>query len=614
MAGTWEKRWVTEYGEIDLSNSLGDGRAQIEFPYCCGLLYGIVFKDLLGGCWSHTAGSQDGGTFLFKLTQSTRFVGYWHRHQPSQQAHAGSWCAGSVHRPGHAIEAIDQQLLDQLWQGEFDSTYGVVSLDTDPLPGLMPGAITGRYANRASLQGTMFGAAVAGVWRHDDGKRCGTFVFQQTCWGFEGVWSEFGHPVTPWRGVRHTVVADIAYPGSMTQSDWHRGELHTHVSGLGGRSAQVPGQATDADVNGAIVRDIKENSPGYQFVVAMPHDDDKKPWPDPQDPWSVSMPAVPRYIPNARLRIGTLMLAGLEQQLHAMHTPVEPVVHNDALKQLQGASAHLGYIEFYERGACLVHPFYTQKMLSAELPAQQEALKNLLEFFATGRDHTKTNALLLTHFEVYNDFAFMKRRDVGDASQEWDYLLARNRRVWATAGDCSFFFGAKNPVTPPQGRLGTSWVMVAIDTVGAVGKPTTEQILAALDAGRFYCTTGVYLRSISASAKTNPAGERELTIHVKAEGDTNNLHWRIVGCDFDHPGHGPPSRWVERCSESAPGEIVYSLTSKMKYVRVECRRAQPWLSDDEWIFGKEEQPYEMAWTQPFWQIQASPKALKDFYG
>lgn len=146
--------------------------------------------------------------------------------------------------------------------------------------------------------------------------------------------------------------------------------------------------------------------------------------------------------------------------------------------------------------------------------------------------------------EIYNGVI---RRLMGSplATDRWDRLLARGRKVWGFANDDSH--------RPEDVEL--AWNMVQAK------KPTPKAIIEALVQGSFYGSTGVEIERIAVHGRT---------IHVA----TTNAQRIVV-----HSTSGKRETHVDS------REITFHVPEEAKYsyVRVEC-----------WGPGE-----AMAWTQPF---------------
>lgn len=131
------------------------------------------------------------------------------------------------------------------------------------------------------------------------------------------------------------------------------------------------------------------------------------------------------------------------------------------------------------------------------------------------------------------------------ALDKWDQLLSYGRRIWGFANDDSH-------KECDECGLGWNTVYVREKTVAAV--------VSALQAGRFYASTGVVISDISVEGNV---------IRLKTENAE-----RIVALQH----------WAKRIKTVDAKEIELEVPRMARYVRFEC-------------WGRGEQ---FAWTQPFW--------------
>jgi hypothetical protein len=89
----------------------------------------------------------------------------------------------------------------------------------------------------------------------------------------------------------------------------------------------------------------------------------------------------------------------------------------------------------------------------------------------------------------------------------WDSLLTRGKTIWAVADDDSHHFKPEDADSPDLTRPGRGWVMVRADTL------TQAAIVNALRRGDFYATTGIALKSYSASRSA-------IELEIAPRGDT----------------------------------------------------------------------------------------------
>ena len=130
------------------------------------------------------------------------------------------------------------------------------------------------------------------------------------------------------------------------------------------------------------------------------------------------------------------------------------------------------------------------------------------------------------------------------ATNRWDMLLTRGRRVWGYAHDDSH---------TASGDVGLGW------NAAYVKEETPAGVVEALRAGRFYASTGVEINAIEVAGNT-----------IRIE--TENAQ-RIVAL----------RRGAVRCGVAEGREIELEMQEGMGYVRFEC-----------WGAGE-----GFAWTQPF---------------
>ncbi len=129
------------------------------------------------------------------------------------------------------------------------------------------------------------------------------------------------------------------------------------------------------------------------------------------------------------------------------------------------------------------------------------------------------------------------------ATNKWDMLLGRGRRVWGFANDDSH----------RPSHDGQAWNMVQ------VGGRSADAVLEALSKGRFYASTGVMLSSIRVDGAT-------------VEVATENASRITVVTDYG-----------KRLAQEDGSSASFTVPEEVGYVRFEC-----------WGAGE-----SMAWTQPF---------------
>lgn len=146
--------------------------------------------------------------------------------------------------------------------------------------------------------------------------------------------------------------------------------------------------------------------------------------------------------------------------------------------------------------------------------------------------------------EIYNGLV---RTHEGNplATDRWDMLLSRGRRVWGFANDDAHHTGGE----------GIAWNMVQSESRSAAA------LLDAMRAGRFYASTGVTIESVCVSGNVIRVSTRDA---------------QRIAVSADH---------ARRIAQADAAAIAFAVPGDLEctYVRFEC-------------FGAGE---SMAWTQPF---------------
>ncbi|HOL66336.1 MAG TPA: hypothetical protein PKX93_02635, partial [bacterium] len=234
----------------------------------------------------------------------------------------------------------------------------------------------------------------------------------------------------------------------------------------------------------------------------------------------------------------------------------------------------------------------------------------------TAEDLAETDACF---FEVYN--AHPGSNNEGDSKHPdtekmWDIASSLRLLKWkkpplfGLATDDSHHY---HEFAPNRANPGRAFVMVRAREL------TVPEIIAALQRGDFYASSGVILQEVRYEAR-----ERKLVVQVQPEKDT---HYRIdfIGTTIDAEARpetvlAPESVPEEQSLQKAPGRFTgryrpqighvflsvkgtsatYTLTGKELYVRavVTSDRPVPWLPPEEGI-------YQKAWTQPVGWPQAN---------
>lgn len=101
-----------------------------------------------------------------------------------------------------------------------------------------------------------------------------------------------------------------------------------------------------------------------------------------------------------------------------------------------------------------------------------------------------------TAFEVWNGHPLVNNRGGGGSpstEEIWDAVLSTGRRIFGVASDDAHHF--QSELGAATVRPGTAWIMVRASEL------TAEAIVAAIEHGDFYASTGVELKSYQADSK-----------------------------------------------------------------------------------------------------------------
>jgi histidinol phosphatase-like PHP family hydrolase len=154
--------------------------------------------------------------------------------------------------------------------------------------------------------------------------------------------------------------------------------------------------------------------------------------------------------------------------------------------------------------------------------------------------------------EIYNHNVKMNSAGRAVASDLWDELLSRDRRIWGVASD-DFHH---------RSRYGGGFIMV-------LAEKSPAAILEAIKKGAFYASSGIRLGEIKV------IDGRTISVAAAAA--------RVPGTVFRFIGKGGTVLKEEKAA-LAEGAVSYTVNGSEGYVRVEA--------------GREDGA--MAWTQPFW--------------
>ncbi len=236
------------------------------------------------------------------------------------------------------------------------------------------------------------------------------------------------------------------------QPRWFKGNTHTHTSNTDGDSAPD-----------SVVRWYKEH--GYQFVVISDHDSLT-----PVEGLNAVFAAPGKF----------LVLTGVE-----------------VTDRFEGKPVHL--IGIGVRDAVLPQGGATiQEILERDARAIQAAgglpHANHSNFGWTLTSEHIALAPSVKHFELWNGHPLVHNRGGGgSASTEeiWDAMLTSGRLIYGLATDDAHHF--KGEFTPAHANPGRAWIVVRAPELSSAA------LLAAIERGEFYASTGVTLKDYQVS-------------------------------------------------------------------------------------------------------------------
>jgi hypothetical protein len=269
-------------------------------------------------------------------------------------------------------------------------------------------------------------------------------------------------------------ISTLAAPTPQPAKRWFKGNTHTHT-------VNSDGDSTPDDV----VRWYREH--GYNFLVLSDHN-----YLTPVDGLNAVHAAPEKFLVIRGEEISDLFQKkqihvnglGLEKRIAPQggSSPHEVLQRNvDAVRQADGVP-HIN------------HPNFEWAVPPEEL--QKVERYRLLEIWNG-------------HPLVNNEGS----ADVPSVEAVWDMLLTAGKRVYAIAVDDAHHF--KEPWNPSAARPGRGWVVVRASEL------STAAILAALEEGDFYASTGPELSDVVATPTS-------LTVTVKLRGDTKAVT-RFIG-------------------------------------------------------------------------------------
>jgi hypothetical protein len=249
-------------------------------------------------------------------------------------------------------------------------------------------------------------------------------------------------------------VAVLLFSGSATaQARWYRGNTHAHTINTDGDSSPD-----------TVVRWYKEHR--YHFVVLSDHDSLT-----PVEGLNAVFAAPGKF----------LVLSGVEVTDRFDGKPVHLI--GIGVREAVTPQGGAAIVEMLNRDAAAIraagglphinHPNYLWTLTAEHLAAATEA----------------------RHFEVWNGHPAVHNRGGGGmpASEElWDAVLSTGRVLYGVATDDSHYF--RSEPGPALAVPGRAWIMVR------AAELTAAALMAALDRGDFYASTGVELKNYEVTA------------------------------------------------------------------------------------------------------------------
>jgi hypothetical protein len=283
---------------------------------------------------------------------------------------------------------------------------------------------------------------------------------------------------------------------------WFRGNLHTHT-------AASDGDAPPAEV----VRWYRDR--GYDFLVLTDHD--KITIVDGGGMLLIPGEEVTDKLPKKPLHVNAIGLASVVKPQGGA-TPVAVLQRNvDAVRKAGGIPL-------------INHPNFGWAFGTAELMQLE-------------------NVALL---EIASGHPLINAQGPPSTEEMWDALLTSGRRWYGVAVDDSHHFVCPPPAS--SALPGKAWIVVRAE------KLTREAVLAALERGEFYASTGVELEDLVVTAKS-------MTISIR-EKSANRYRTTFIGA------HG------RVLAESTKNPATYAFRGDERYVRariVDSNGRTAWL-------------------------------------
>lgn len=313
----------------------------------------------------------------------------------------------------------------------------------------------------------------------------------------------------------------LARPGATRQASpdrstwrWYKGNTHTHTT-------ESDGDSTPEEVT----RWYRER--GYQFLVLSDHnvltdiEALSRAFAVPEQFLLVPGEEVTDVFEKAPLHINGLNVTRLVEPRHGASVPDVLQRNIDAIREARGVP-HVNHPNF----VWAIAPDHLQQLERYRL------------------------------LEIFNGHPLVNNEGGGDRpgmEAVWDRLLVAGRRVYGIAVDDAHYF--KAPWDPLAPKPGQGWVVVRAPRLDAAA------LMASLEAGDFYASTGVELDALDATPEA-------IVIRVRPQGDARYRITLIDGAGVHAPVEGLAAR--------------FPLASGMRFARVMVRDSNG----------------QQAWTQP----------------
>ncbi|MEM7308368.1 MAG: hypothetical protein AAF682_16935 [Planctomycetota bacterium] len=598
MDGTW----TTNYGSLVLTWEAASQTVRGTYgtgTEPTGTVVGVRSGNTVAGRWEHTDDpASSWGAFVFVL-HDDRFEGRWaYATRAAESERHGEWYgARGDSLPTRPAGGGDATELDGRWE---DPDYGDLYFVSNPEAGTSFGVYPA-----GGLTLVFWEDSIGGIWGREAGSdRYGACAFERHAQALQGRWIDLagGTANGPWNAARAVGAPELdsPYRGLAQGGSWVKGTLHNHGQQFTNAGSQFPsagGALSHSNDGTAAVPELLQmlRDHGYGFAGIATHE---------------VLPGTRTSGSNARWAkpLGTApngmtLLGVIENQVQGTK-PSWSRPWDDAQEQQQVTDppvadewspipragteqVHRLYVE-QRRGFWWCHPGYYAG--APDVAGVRGAVNAGERLFG---------------LEVYNRYGHDRNRAMVYADSAWDELLGEDgadgqpRRVWGTADDCGFLHDqARVTRANPPGRYGfdrgTLRAWLGQD-------PTPTQVIGAVEAGRFYSSSGILLRRVAALGDT---------LVVEA---TEPVHWTVkTGPNAGDvvplnaslcPGGGQiaTNTPVDAPAAGASQTLALRVSPGTRYVRVECRVVHSLTvgdRSDTWTFDVREPGDHTAYIPP----------------